>query len=497
MEKAQLNAVSEWLKTPKTSYIDGRFVSPEGGSLVTSENPATGAPVGRYFESSKAEVDAAAAAARGAFRDGAWARWTRRERQVALQKIGELIRRNRAELATLETLDNGKLYSEAYVDDLPETADVFDYYAGWIDKYYSEVSPVEKGFLNYTVREPVGVCALIVPWNFPLLMAAWKLAPALAMGNTVIVKPSPFTSLSLLRLVELIDAEGLLPEGVLNVVLGGGEVGGALTRHPLVDKVAFTGSTATGKDVVRGAAESNLKAVTLELGGKSPNIIFADAPDLGFAIDRSFTAMFSHKAEKCSEPTRLIVERSVYGQVLEALAQQADAVVCGDPFDERSTQGAQCFKAHCDRIMEYIASGKDAGARLVAGGSRDTRGANAKGYFVRPTIFADVRNDMRIAQEEIFGSVLCVIPFTTEDEAVAIANDTTYGLAAGFWTRDVARVHRVAGRLEAGQVFVNKYGCYDFASPFGGFKQSGWGKEMAVHSLEAYTKLKSIWVAYQ
>ncbi len=497
MLKPQLTVVTEWLRRPKTGYLNGKFVAPERGELQTSINPSTGMPSGQYFESTVEEVGQAASAAQEAFRSGPWSRWTRRERRTALEKIGQLIRQHHEELATLEALDNGKTHSEAYNDDLPEAADVFDYYAGWIDKYYGEVSPVEQGFLNYVTREPVGVCALIVPWNFPLLMAAWKIAPALAMGNTVLVKPSPFTSLSMVRLAEIIDAAKVLPPGVLNVLLGDAKIGAALTRSPLIDKVSFTGSTATGKDVIRGSADSNLKTVTLELGGKSPNILFADAPDLPFALDRSFNAMFSHKGEKCSEPTRLLVERSLYGQAVEYMEKRANAVRCGDPFDAQSTQGAQCFKGHFDKIMSYIDSGIAEGARLVAGGKQDTSGTNGQGYFVRPTIFADVKQHLKIAREEIFGPVLCVMPFSTEEEAVAIANDTPYGLAAGLWTADLSRGHRVAKKLDAGQVFVNRFGCYDFASPFGGFKQSGWGKEMAVHSLASYTKAKSIWINFQ
>ena len=497
MLKPQLTFTTEWLRQTKTAYINGDFVAPGHGELITSENPATGKLVGKYIESNPAEIEAAVLGAKDAFTQGPWSRATRKDRREALEKIAQLIRDHQGELATLETLDNGKLFSEAYNDDLPEAADVFDYYAGWIDKYYGEVCPVEQGFLNYMTREPVGVCALIVPWNFPLLLAAWKIAPALAMGNTVIVKPSPMTSLSMIRLAEIIHEAGILPAGVFNIVLGGGPAGAALTRHNLIDKVSFTGSTATGKEVVRASADSNLKTVTLELGGKSPNIIFADAPDLSFALERSFTAMFSHKGEKCSEPTRLLVEQSIYGQVVEFMEKKANDVRCGDPFDPATTQGAQCFRGHFDKIMGYIASGVEEGARLVAGGVQDTTGSNGEGLFVRPTIFADVKSRMRIAREEIFGPVLCIMPFSTEDEAVAIANDTTYGLAAGLWTSNLARGHRVARRLDAGQVFVNRYGCYDFASPFGGFKQSGWGKEMAFHSLAAYTKTKSIWVNFQ
>ncbi len=421
---------------------------------------------------------------------------SRKERGRRLHRISQLIREHQDELATLESLDNGKLYKEAYNDDVAEAADFFEYYAGWTDKYYGEVNPVEGNFTSLTTRDPVGVCGLIVPWNFPIDMAAMKLTPALAMGNTVVLKPSSVTSLSAIRLFEIIHEAGVLPPGVINLILGEGRIGSYISSHMDVDKVSFTGSTQVGKKLVHDSADSNLKAVTLELGGKSPNIIFADAPNLDAAIERSFYGLFTHKAEKCSAPTRLLVQRPVYDRVVEEIAKYADGYRCGDPFDPASDQGPQVSQAHMESILQYIESGKEQGARVVAGGHRDTDGANAEGYYVRPTIFADVTNDMKIAQEEIFGPVLCLIPFDTEEEAVRIANDTIYGLAAGLWTNDVSRAHRVAKLLDAGQVFVNRYGCYDIASPFGGFKQSGWGKEYAIHSLASYTKMKAIWIAH-
>jgi aldehyde dehydrogenase (NAD+) len=485
---------ASWLASTKKLYINGQWVDSRGGEIIESLNPATGAALGRFQDATSADVDLAVAAARGAHESGTWRKLPRRERAKVLRRIAEVIDRHRAELATLECLDNGKLYSEAYNDDLPETAEVFEYYAGWTDKFYSETVPVDDGFINYTVREPVGVCGLIVPWNFPLLLAAWKLAPALAMANTVIVKPSPFTSLSMIRLIEIIDEEVDLPPGVLNLTTGGAETGRLICEHGGINKVSFIGSTATGKKVVRSSADSNLKSVSLELGGKSPNIVFEDVPDLGFAMERSYTAMFCHKGEKCSEPTRLFVHKSLYEQFLTDLVARAGAVRCGDPFDPASTQGAQCNKEQLDKILRYIEIGRQEGGRIVAGGERDITGSNASGYFVRPTIFADVDNKMKIAQDEIFGPVLSVIPFSDEDHVVEMANDSMYGLAAGLWTKDISRAHRVAGRLEAGMVFINRFGCYDFASPFGGFKESGWGKDMAIQSLDAFTRLKSIWV---
>ncbi len=491
---AVLDWATQWLSTPKRLYVDDKWVESQDGKLATSLNPANSKVLGQFQEAGAKDVDAAVLAARRAFEQPGWRKLPRRQRAQLLRDIASCIRNHHEELATLESLDNGKLYREAFNDDIPECWEVFEYYAGWTDKYYAENCPVDPGFINYTVREPLGVCGLIVPWNFPLLLACWKIAPALAMGNTVVVKPSPYTPFSILRLAEILQEEVSLPAGVFNVIAGGAETGRFISEHEGIDKISFTGSTGTGKKVLRGAAESNLKHVSLELGGKSPNIVFADVPDLEFAIQRSFDAMFSHKGEKCSEPTRLFLHRSIYEHFLSELAKRAEAVVCGDPFDERSSQGPQCNQEQLDKIIRYIESGKADGARLIAGGARDISGSNATGYFVRPTIFADVDNRTAIAQDEIFGPVLVVTPFEEEDEAVKMANDVSYGLAAGLWTSDVSRAHRVAEKLDAGMVFVNKYGCYDFASPFGGFKQSGWGKEMAVHSLESYTRLKSVWL---
>ncbi|MEE0511839.1 MAG: aldehyde dehydrogenase family protein [Peptococcaceae bacterium] len=485
----------EWLKDVKSIYIGGQWV--EGsGELKESVNPATGQVIGQFRCANEEDVDRAVAAAREAFDHGPWTSdITHKERGVIMRKLSALIREHVEELATLETLDNGKTFQEG-CEDVVNVADFFDYYSGWCDKYYGDVNPVMGNFMSYTVREPVGVCGQIIPWNYPMDMTGYKLAPALAMRNTVVIKPSSVTSFSLIRLFEIFDESGLLPAGVLNLILGKGSVGSYITRHPLVDKVAFTGSTAVGRQLVHDSADSNLKTLSLELGGKSPNIIFEDAPDLDWAIERSFVAMFSGKGEKCSEPTRLLVQRSIYDRVLEGLAERAKTWKVGDPFDPTTNQGAQVSKEHFESIMRYIEIGKNEGGRLLCGGDRNVEGSNANGYFINPTIFVDCNNQMRIAREEIFGPVLTVIPFDTEEEAIAIANDSPYGLGAGFWTNDVARTQRVSKALKAGQIFINKYGCYEHTSPFGGYKESGWGMECGNLSLDLYTKRKSIWIAY-
>lgn len=495
IEQPKLKWAYDWLNTTKKLYINGSWIDSSGKETIKSINPANGEVLGKFQSAGEKEVDLAVEAARSALA-GPWRKMSRKERGNALRKIGSLIKKHHAELATLEALDNGKLYSEAYNDDVQECADLFEYYAGWTDKYYGENNPVDGNFLSVTTTDPIGVCGQIVPFNFPLQMAALKLAPALAMGNTVLLKPASKTSFSAIRLFEIIDEAGILPKGVINLILAEGRIGSYISRHMGIDKISFTGSTQVGRQLVRDSADSNLKPVTLELGGKSPNILFADYPKLNEAIERSFYGLFTHKGEKCSAPTRLFVQRDIYEEVVEKIAEYAKNYHCGDPFDPASDQGAQVSKEHMESIIDYINSGVEQGARIVAGGKRDTRGDNAKGYFVEPTIFADVDNNMKIAQEEIFGPVLCIIPFDTEEEVIQMANDTIYGLGAGLWTGDTSRAHRVANQLDAGMVFVNKYGCYDFSSPFGGVKQSGWGKEYAIHSLQSFTKKRAIWFAY-
>jgi len=484
----------QWLQEPKNQYINGQWQSGEGKEW-TAMNPADGSILARYPLASAEQVHLAARKANEAFISGRWPKTSRGERAALLRAVADLIRKNVEKLAALETLANGKLYRESLIDDIPTCADIFDYYAGWVDKYYGVTSPVDAGFLNYTLIQPVGVCGLIAPWNFPLYQASLKVAPALAMGNTAILKPSNSTPFTAIYLQELIDRHLDLPPGVLNLLVTDGATADILASSHDVNKISFTGSTPVGRKLLHNSADSNLKTVTLELGGKSPCIFFADTENLEGAIDRAFTVMFSHKGEKCSEPTRFLIEAPIYDHVLGELVKRATAIRCGDPFSVDSDQGAQCNKGQFDNILRYIAIGKGE-AELVAGGQVDTNGSNDKGFFIRPTIFSNVAPSSRIAQEEIFGPVLSCTPFRTEEEAVTMANDSVFGLAAGVYTGSTSRAHRMAERLEAGMVFINRYGCYGLASPFGGFKESGWGKEMAIHSLASYTKEKSVWVAY-
>lgn len=486
---------ADWLAAPKRHYIDGAWVA-GAGSRWSVNNPATGQTLCEVALADTQQIEAAARAAHRCHHGEAWSRKTsRKARADRLLQIARIIRDNAGRLALLESLANGKTWLEAVNDDIYTCAEIFEYYAGWTDKFYGEVAPVEDGFLNFTTKEPVGVCALIAPWNYPLYQASLKIAPALAMGNTVVMKPSEFTPLATLHLFELIDREMDLPTGLLNLVLCDGAAANQLTLSRHVHKISFTGSTGVGRRIVQNSGQSNLKSVTLELGGKSPCIFFEDTLDLDAAIDRAFYVMFSQKGEKCSEPTRFLIQKGIYDRVLERLIAKAEVVRCGDPLLASTEQGAQCNAAQFNRILDYIEIGKTE-AELVAGGSADTSGDNGKGLFIRPTIFSNVPNSARIAQEEIFGPVLACTPFSTADEAVAIANDTSYGLAAGVYTGNVSLAHRMTERLDAGMVFVNRYGCYGLSAPFGGFKESGWGKEMAIHSLSSYTRTKGVWVHF-
>jgi phenylacetaldehyde dehydrogenase len=484
--------VTEFIDKPRKMLIDGKWVTAISGKTFPTYNPATGEILAHVAEGDKADVDAAVKAARKAFESGPWSKMSATQRGKLIWKLGDLIEAHVEEFATLESLDNGKPLTVARAADVPLAADLFRYMAGWANKLEGTTIPLsvpytpKAKYLAYTLHEPVGVVAQIIPWNFPLLMAAWKLGPALAAGNTVILKPAEQTPLTALLLGELIMEAGF-PDGVVNIVPGYGETAGAaLAAHEGVDKVAFTGSTEVGKLIVH-AATGNLKKVTLELGGKSPNVVFKDA-DLDAAIGGSASAIFFNQGQTCCAGSRLFVERGAFDQVVEGVSAQAKKIKVGSGLDPETNMGPLVSDEQLRRVCNYLDIGLAEGARATTGGKR----LGDKGYFVEPTVLVDTKDDMRVVQEEIFGPVVVAIPFDDPEELATRANDSVYGLAAGIWTKDLSKAHRTAAVLRAGTVWINCFNIFDAGLPFGGYKQSGWGREMGKDVLDLYTQTKAV-----
>lgn len=476
------------------AFIDGQFVPARSGKTFASVNPATDEILAEVSSCDHEDIDLAVAAARSSFESGEWSRSDPAHRKAVLLRLAALLRENLQEFALLESLDMGKLVQDAATIDVPGSAGIFQWYAEAIDKVYDEIAPSADGNLVMVTREPLGVVGAVVPWNFPLDMATWKCAPALASGNSVVLKPAEQSPLSALRLAELAVEAGL-PAGVLNVVPGFGETAGqALGRHMDVDCLAFTGSTAVGKLFLEYAGQSNMKQVWLETGGKSPNLIFADCSDLDAAADMAAFGIFFNQGEVCSANSRLLVERSIREPLLERLVKRAEAMQPGDPLDPASKMGAMVDARHAERVVSFIEAGRKS-AKLIIGG--EAAKINGRGSFVLPTIFDDVKLDDPLAREEIFGPVLSIVAFDTEEEAVRIANDTPYGLAASVWTENLSRAHRISSRLRAGTVSVNTVDALSPTTPFGGFKQSGFGRDLSLHALDKYTGLKTTWIKYR
>jgi phenylacetaldehyde dehydrogenase len=489
------NRVLEFVSRKHQMLINGKWVDSASGKTFPTYNPATGEVLARVAEGDREDIERAVKAARAAFESGPWPSMTASERGRLIWKLADLLEENLEEFATLETLDNGKPLKVARVADVPLAVDLFRYMAGWATKIEGHTIPISvpyapgAKFLAYTLREPVGVVGQIIPWNFPLLMAAWKLGPALAAGCTVVLKPAEQTPLSCLRLGELIQEAGF-PDGVVNIVPGYGETAGAaLAAHPDVDKVAFTGSTEVGKLIVN-AASGNLKKVSLELGGKSPNVVFGDV-DVDSAIAGSASAIFFNHGQCCCAGSRLYVENGIFDKVVEGVADRAGKINVGSGLDTTTDMGPLVSEEQLNRVCNYLESGVSEGAKAVVGGSRH----GDKGYFVKPTVLVNTDEKMKVVQEEIFGPVVTAIPFKDGDDLVRKANDTVYGLAAGIWTKDIQKAHRLASQLRAGTVWINCYNIFDAALPFGGYKQSGWGREMGHDALEMYTETKAVCTA--
>lgn len=484
--------VKSFISSPRKMLIDGNWVNAASNKTFSTFNPATGDILAQVAEGDKEDVDYAVKAARKAFESGPWPKLTPSERGQLIWKLADLLEAHLEEFAQLETLDNGKPIGVARVADIPLAVDLFRYMAGWATKIEGTTIPISvpytpgTRYLAYTQREPVGVVAQIIPWNFPLLMAAWKLGPALAAGCTVVLKPAEQTPLSALRLGELICEAGF-PNGVVNIVPGYGETAGAaLAAHSCVDKVAFTGSTEVGKIILKAAAH-NLKKVSLELGGKSPNIIFKDA-NLDIAVPGAAGAIFFNQGQCCCAGSRLYIEQPIFDKVIEGISAYARGIQVGPGLDPNTNLGPLVSEDQLAKVCGYIESGFSEGAKAAVGGHK----ASEKGYFVEPTVLVGTTPNMKVVREEIFGPVVVAMPFKTIDDVVSAANDTTYGLAAGVWTQDISKAHNIASRLSAGTVWINCYNIFDAALPFGGYKESGWGREMGREALELYTEVKAV-----
>ena len=490
---AQWREAAGELDVRSRCFIDGGWVDAADGATYPCVNPANGQVLAQIASGGDADIDLAVAAARAAFEDGRWRNLSPRQRGQRLVALADLLVEHAEELQLLESLDIGKPIRYAGRVDLAQAEINYRWFGEAVDKLYDDIAPTGPHAVGLITREPVGVVGAVTPWNFPMMINAWKLAPALAAGNSVVLKPAEQSPLTALRIAELASEAGI-PDGVLNVVPGMGETAGkALALHMDVDAIAFTGSTAVGKLLLQYAGQSNMKRVSLETGGKTPNIVFADAPDMRFAINAVGFSIFWNTGEMCVAGSRLLVDRAVYDEVVEGVKDVAAEWQPGDPLDPATKAGPVVDETQLDRVLGYVQRGVDEGARLVTGGERAL--TDTGGYFVEPTVFAGVENSMTIAREEIFGPVLGIIPFGDEDEALRIANDTTYGLSAAIWTRDLSRAHRLSRELRAGTVWVNNFDQADISAPFGGFKESGsGGKDKSIWALDKYTNLKTTWI---